>query len=594
MAIITLRILHRIVAADATNGCTVKPRSSDIPPSCPQAVYKPIAHAHKDFNMVVQKKLYVSDFQMGNRVDETFVLTEARQCQAKNGPYWQVRLQDARGELDGKIWSPVSRDYQELPVGVLVRVKGTMDQFRDQLQLRIDKLDILEVAPHEVDWALFAPRSRREPEALLQDIETLCRGEIRHDAWRAFCQSVLSDTEVRARLLHAPGAKSMHHAYIGGLLEHTLSVCRLCLAISAQYPRVDRDILLVAAVFHDLGKAWELGAGLQRDYTDPGRLLGHILLGLEILEPYLQAAPDISPGLKLHFKHLLASHHGEYAYGSPKLPQTPEAIILHYVDNLDAKVNMVSLLVDAIPENESWSPYQRSMERQFFRAETSPASSAPYPPAPYPPEPDCPLSAPESPFETAQEAAPKAAYGASDQADSAPQPEATPKADSKLPLEAPAQSGSEIVPERTSIIGPGDRTEVIAQNPPEMKPPPPPAARPKTTPETVTEAAPGTLSGAAPQRGPQARPETAAGTVSGTAPRIAPGTVSGAAPGTAPKTAPESRTDSTPQAPSLDKPRRLVRADNKPNGGKKPERVDKKERASFLSSLDDLPPPPER
>ena len=163
----------------------------------------------------------------------------------------------------------------------------------------------------------------------------------------------------------------MHHAYIGGLLEHTLSVCRLCMVISELYPQVDREILLVGAIFHDLGKAWELNAGIQRDYTDPGRLLGHILLGVEILEPFL-VKTELPPGLKLHLKHLLISHHGEYAYGSPRRPKTVEALILHYADNLDAKVNMTSLLVDALPEGDSWTPYQRSLERQMFRPERTP------------------------------------------------------------------------------------------------------------------------------------------------------------------------------------------------------------------------------
>ena len=326
--------------------------------------------------MAVQKKMFIPDIQPGTRIDELFVLVEARQGQARNGPYWQVRLQDARGAVDGKIWSPVSQNYPELPVGQVVRVQGGADLFRDQLQVRIESLEILQVAADQIDWGLFLPRSVREPEEMLLELEELCKRELHHAPWRKFCRKVLLHPEIRSRLLLAPGAKSMHHAYIGGLLEHTLSVCRLSLAISDQYPEVDREVLLVGAVFHDLGKAWELDAGVQREYTDPGRLLGHILLGLDVLEPFLSKIDDLSPGLKMHLKHLLASHHGTYEYGSPSLPKTSEALILHYADNLDAKVNMTSVLVDALPEDAVWTPYQRSMERQFYRPERTPKPEA--------------------------------------------------------------------------------------------------------------------------------------------------------------------------------------------------------------------------
>ena len=331
--------------------------------------------------MVVQKKMFIPDIQAGTRVDEVFVLVESRQGQARNGPYWQLRLQDARGTLDGKIWSPTSQSYPELPVGELVRVQGSTELFRDQLQIRVESLETVQVAPDQVDWSLFLPRSVREPEDMLLELEELCNKGLRHAPWRNFCRRVLRAPEIRTRLLLAPGAKSMHHAYIGGLLEHTLSVCRLSMAISDQYPDVDREILLVGAVFHDLGKAWELGAGVQREYTDPGRLLGHILLGLEVLEPFLAKSDDLSAGLKLHLKHLLVSHHGEYEYGSPKRPKTSEALILHYADNLDAKVNMTAVLLEALPEEISWTPYQRSMERQFFRPERTPKAEVKRPTA---------------------------------------------------------------------------------------------------------------------------------------------------------------------------------------------------------------------
>lgn len=338
----------------------------------PKMAGKLLSEDFRDFNVHLNKKTFVKDLVPGQKVEDVFVLTEARQQQAKNGPYWLLRLQDAQGMIEAKIWSPASRQYAEFPVGSLVRIQGMAGSFRDQIQITVEQAEVLEIDQASVDWALFLPRSSREPSLILQDIEELCSRELRHAPWRKFCLKVLRDEGLRARLLTAPAAKSMHHAYLGGLLEHTLAVCRLCLSICELYPALDREVLLAGAVFHDLGKAWELSAGVARDYTDEGRLLGHIQLGLEVLAPFLDKATDVSAGLKLHFKHLLLSHHGEYAFGSPKRPKTMEALILHYADNLDAKLNTVSRLLDELPEQDSWTPYQRSMERPFFRAEHTP------------------------------------------------------------------------------------------------------------------------------------------------------------------------------------------------------------------------------
>lgn len=325
-----------------------------------------------DFNVDLNKKSFVKDLVPGQRVEEVFVLAEARQQQAKNGPFWMLRLQDAQGVVEAKIWSPASQQYKEFPSGVLIHVRGMVGSFRDQIQITVEQAEVLEIDEADVDWALFLPRSSRDPALILQDIEELCSRELRHGPWRKFCLKVLRDEALRRRLLTAPAAKSMHHAYVGGLLEHTLAVCRLCLSICDLYPALDREILLAGAVFHDLGKAWELTAGVAREYTDEGRLLGHIHLGLEVLAPFLAKVSELSPGLILHFKHLLLSHHGEYAFGSPKRPKTLEALTLHYADNLDAKMNTVGRLLEDLPEQESWTAYQRSMERQLFRPEQTP------------------------------------------------------------------------------------------------------------------------------------------------------------------------------------------------------------------------------
>lgn len=351
-------------------------RKAPSPADSPKVAIDTIPEDAGDFNVSLQKKTFVKDLAPGQRIEEIFLLAEARQQHARNGPYWLLRLQDSQGIVEAKIWSPASQQYAELPPGELVRVQGQVGSFRDQVQITVDRLDFVGHPDSEVDWSLFLPRSSRDPALLLEDVEKLCKQELRYEPWRKFCLKALRDDAIRDRLLTAPGAKTMHHAYIGGLLEHTLAVCRLCIAICDLYPRLDREILLAGAIFHDLGKAWELSSGIQRDYTDEGRLLGHIHLGLEVLGPFLERAKDLSPELKLHFKHLLLSHHGEHAFGSPKRPRTLEALVLHYADNLDAKMNMVAQLLAGITEQESWTAYHRGMERQFFRAAATPRPEA--------------------------------------------------------------------------------------------------------------------------------------------------------------------------------------------------------------------------
>ncbi len=319
----------------------------------------------------MDKSVYITDLKDGQSFEEAFVLVQARQASSKNGPFWDLRLQDRTGQIEGKIWYPQSMEYQDLAPESMVRVQAQVKTFREQLQLIIHRLKVLE--GEEIDWSQFVPSSARAPEELLQELEGLCRSELRYPPWRKLCSKVLRDPDIRERLLAAPAAKSIHHAYRGGLLEHTLAVARSCLALCAIYPELDREILLVAAVLHDLGKAWELEGNILADYSDPGRLLGHITLGLQVLEPFLQKTKELEEGLALHLKHLILSHHGEYEFGSPKRPKTREAFVLHFADNLDAKVNTVGQLLQGMEHGDSsWSSYQYSLERKIFQAKTTP------------------------------------------------------------------------------------------------------------------------------------------------------------------------------------------------------------------------------
>jgi 3'-5' exoribonuclease len=314
---------------------------------------------------VSEKRIFVRDLTVGGQVSECFLLAQASKGQARNGPFWSFKLQDASGTIEAKLWSPAAAAFEDIAAGQFALVTGVVNTFRDQPQLNLDGLELLGTAPEGIDYGLYLPESAEKPEFLLATLEDLLAVNIGHAPWRRFCRKVLGDPEIREKILAAPGAKAMHHAYRGGLLEHTLAVCRVALALWQLYPDLDRDTLLAAAAFHDLGKAWELTAGLTRDYTDEGQMLGHIMLGMSILEPFLRKAKDLEPGLVLHFRHMLVSHHGELAFGSPRSPMTPEAMILHFADNIDAKVHQFSGAVND-PEKTGVVGFVRALDRYVF------------------------------------------------------------------------------------------------------------------------------------------------------------------------------------------------------------------------------------
>lgn len=307
-----------------------------------------------------------------------FVLAQAKQLSTRNGePYWALMLQDVTGQVDAKIWSPQSHQYTDLAPGQLVHVQAQTQMFKEQLQLVIERLHIVSYdagLDERVDLSHFVPTSAVKPEELLRRIEDIVKKEISYKPWKSFLKRVLNDKEIRPRLLSATGAKAMHHAYVGGLLEHTLSVVEMVLKICEQYPQLDKETLLAAAILHDMGKAWELSAGVTMDYTEDGRLLGHIIIALEILTPFFKKA-KLDDALVTHFKHIVISHHGEYEFGSPKRPKTAEAMALHYADNLDAKMHQFAAVFEDIDEEEGpvFSEFQRSLGRFLYRPMRTPA-----------------------------------------------------------------------------------------------------------------------------------------------------------------------------------------------------------------------------
>ena len=218
------------------------------------------------------------------------------------------------------------------------------------------------------------PASPYDLDEMMAELHELITREFIHKPWRKFVQAVFRDAELAAAFRVCPAAKSVHHAYVGGLLEHSLGVFKLCRRLADQYAELDRQTLLAGAIFHDIGKIREFSGGLVNDYTDEGRLIGHLELGIEMLAPFWQKA-GLEEGLVRHLKHLILSHHGEPAFGAVRLPQTAEALVLHYADNIDAKMAQCRGLFAALEAEEGWTPYQSTLSRALFRGPRTPQAA---------------------------------------------------------------------------------------------------------------------------------------------------------------------------------------------------------------------------
>ncbi|CAK7066500.1 MAG: 3'-5' exoribonuclease YhaM [Desulfovibrio sp.] len=319
------------------------------------------------------KTQFIVDFAVGDDVSSLFLIGAAQQGQARNGPFWKLALRDSSGSIEAKIWSPQSQMYPDLKAGDIAEIAGRISMYRERLEISVDRMRVLtEEDAAALDLSLFMAASERPAAELLAELTALCKKNFTYGPWKKLLKSVLNDPDMAARLPLAPAAKSMHHAYAGGLLEHTLGVASLCMALADLYPDLDRQTLLAGAVCHDLGKVWELSQGLATEYTEPGRLLGHMQLMLDFLDPLIRKS-GLDEHLATQLKHLILSHHGQREYGSPQLPSTKEAFALHYADMLDAKLNQVRGALAHVPPGESgWSAYIPSLERAVFQATPTP------------------------------------------------------------------------------------------------------------------------------------------------------------------------------------------------------------------------------
>jgi len=279
------------------------------------------------------KQHYAGTLKEGEKVDAAFALRakELRSTRAREA-YLSMDLADRTGRIPAVMFRP-DCGAESVPSGTVVQVRGVVTAYRGVLRVSVDSLR----PATEYDAADIMPVGRRERAELLGELRSLVRG-VRNPALARLLRRVFGDKEFMARFSDCPAAQSFHHAYLGGLLEHTVSVATMCRSLGSLYPELDADLLITGALLHDIGKVDEMSFETSIEYTDPGRLLGHVILGERRLTLAIEGlAGGMPPDLALRLSHVIISHHGELEWGAPKRPSTLEALLLHHADNLDAK-----------------------------------------------------------------------------------------------------------------------------------------------------------------------------------------------------------------------------------------------------------------
>ncbi len=311
------------------------------------------------------KKTFINEIRAGDLVDDVFVLAEKTLAQKRDGQhYLNMVLSDKTGRIKGVMWEKFEQVTAELTSGDFVHVNGAVSEYRGELQLVVKG-----VAPraHEsVNPADFVPATRRNVDEmyrrLIKIADSLKTGDL-----NTLLQAFWRDEDFVRKFKAAPAAKKMHHAYVGGLLEHTLSMAILAEKIAEHYSGIDRDLLITGAILHDIGKTEELAYASKIDYSDQGRLLNHIIIGLKMIDEKLAPISDFAAEKALLLKHMIVSHHGAREFGSPEPPKTMEAVLLNYIDEIDSKINGIRDFIAADDSGETWTAYHRLLERHFYR-----------------------------------------------------------------------------------------------------------------------------------------------------------------------------------------------------------------------------------
>ncbi|HKD92328.1 MAG TPA: OB-fold nucleic acid binding domain-containing protein [Terriglobales bacterium] len=313
------------------------------------------------------KDFYVLDAaQFENKVITTSFVVASKQVRPrKTGElYLQLTLADRTGHLDAKMWDNVADHIDVFEQDDFVKVKGLLNRFNGKFQFTVHKLRRLQDS--EIDFTDYLPKTSKDVDALWASLAATVE-TFENQYLKGLVRAFMADPAIASAYRNAPAAKTLHHAFIGGLVDHVCSLFRLCELAVQNYPQINRDLLLSGAFLHDIGKIHELSYNRSIQYTTEGQLLGHMIIELEMLHRKTAEVPGFPAELKLLLEHMIISHHGQYEFGSPKLPMFPEALMLHYLDDLDSKMeSMRAQLAREALNEDAWAGYNSSLGRPLL------------------------------------------------------------------------------------------------------------------------------------------------------------------------------------------------------------------------------------
>jgi 3'-5' exoribonuclease len=312
------------------------------------------------------KSPYVSELQPNQIVTATLLVQHKDVRQKKTGePYLSLILGDRTGDIDARMWDNAAEVIDTFERDDFLKVRGLLQVHQGRLQLTVHKL--LKQAVESVDQTDFFPASARDPEEMFAELGSIVAA-MSSVPLRSLLQLFLDDPEVTRRYKIAPAAKNVHHAFLGGLLEHVLSMCSVAKLLGTHYRDIDMDLLLTGVILHDVGKIHELTYDRSFGYSTEGQLLGHIIIGMRMIDDKIRFIPDFPERLRTLLQHMVLSHHGELEYGSPKIPLFPEALLLHHIDNMDSKMECMRSFLekDRIVEG-CWTSYVSSLDRSVLK-----------------------------------------------------------------------------------------------------------------------------------------------------------------------------------------------------------------------------------
>ncbi len=312
---------------------------------------------------------FITEIEPGETIDDIYLVREPiLRSTARGDLYIAMFLSDRTGQLNGRMWQATEAIYKALPKPGFIHMQGRSELYQNNLQIIINNISVVDAK--KVCLEDFLARTDKDTKKLFEEVKEIV-GRIKNPQLKALIDEFLADNELMEKFCNVPGGVKLHHNYLGGLLEHTHNMLRVAVAILPLYPKVQADLVLAGIFLHDIGKTEELSYDMAFSYTDSGQLIGHIVKSFLMINQKADAlvakrAP-IDKTIMDSLEHIVLSHHGEYEFGSPKLPATPEAFMVYYIDDMDAKVSQVMSAIENEPSDSDWTPWKRALQTRLYR-----------------------------------------------------------------------------------------------------------------------------------------------------------------------------------------------------------------------------------